>query len=109
MMFKLLPDTKVEWRDVALGAGLTAVLFELGKLAIGIYVGNQALDPTYGAAASLVVILIWIYYTSQIVLIGAEFTHRHAVWHRQRTGLPPGPSQCFTGSGIADLSIDRDR
>lgn len=46
MMFKLLPDTKVEWRDVALGAGLTAVLFELGKLAIGIYVGNQALDPT---------------------------------------------------------------
>jgi membrane protein len=109
MMFKLLPDTKVEWRDVALGAGLTAVLFELGKLAIGIYVGNQALDSAYGAAASLVVILIWIYYTSQIVLIGAEFTHRHAVWHRQRTGLPPGPSQCLTGSGIADLSIDRDR
>ncbi len=84
---------------------MTAVLFELGKLVIGIYVGKQALDPTYGAAASLVVILIWIYYTSQIVLIGAEFTHRHAVWRRQRAGLPPGPSQYLTESGIADLPV----
>lgn len=83
VMFKLLPDAEVEWRDVVLGAALTACLFELGKLVVGIYVGRQALDSTYGAAASLVVILIWIYYSSQIVLMGAEFTHRYAVRRRQ--------------------------
>jgi len=75
MMFKCLPDVKVDWRDVGLGAAITAALFELGKLLIGIYIGRQALDSTYGAAASLVVLLIWIYYSAQILLLGAEFTH----------------------------------
>jgi membrane protein len=77
-MFKWLPDTRVEWRDVWLGAAITAVLFELGKLLIGIYIGRLALASTYGAAASLVILLIWVYYTSQIVLLGAEFTHCYA-------------------------------
>jgi len=78
MMFKWLPDTEVEWRDVWLGAAITAALFETGKLLIGIYIGRQAFDSTYGAAASLVVLLIWVYYSSQIVLMGAEFTHVYA-------------------------------
>jgi membrane protein len=78
MMFKWLPDTEVEWGDVWLGAAITAALFELGKLLIGIYVGKLALASTYGAAASLVILLIWVYYTSQIVLLGAEFTHCYA-------------------------------
>jgi membrane protein len=86
MMFKWLPDTPVEWRDVWLGAAITAALFEIGKFLIGIYIGRQAFDSTYGAAASLVVLLIWVYYSSQIVLLGAEFTHIYA---RQRRGLTP--------------------
>jgi membrane protein len=78
MMFKWLPDTPVRWRDVLLGAAFTAALFEIGKLMIGIYIGKESLDSTFGAAASLVVLLIWVYYSSQIVLLGAEFTHSYA-------------------------------
>jgi membrane protein len=79
MMFKWLPDTPVWWRDVWLGAAITAALFEIGKLLIGIYIGKESFDSTYGAAASLVVLLIWVYYSSQIVLFGAEFTHVYAM------------------------------
>jgi pimeloyl-ACP methyl ester carboxylesterase len=75
MMFKWLPDTSVRWRDVWLGAAITASLFEIGKLLISVYIGKQALESTYGAAASLVLVLVWIYYSSQIVLMDAEFTH----------------------------------
>ena len=78
MMFKWLPDAKVRWRDVWIGAIATAVLFEVGKLAIGLYIGKQGLESTWGAAASVVVVLIWVYYTSQIVLLGAEFTNAYA-------------------------------
>jgi membrane protein len=78
MMFKWLPDTKIAWRDVWLGAVITALLFEIGKLLIGLYIGKQGLESTFGAAASLVVLLIWVYYSSQIVLMGAEFTHVYA-------------------------------
>jgi uncharacterized BrkB/YihY/UPF0761 family membrane protein len=73
-MFKSLPDTYVAWRDVWPGAAVTAALFEIGKLLIGLYIGKQALESNYGAAASLVVLLIWVYYSSQLVLMGAEFT-----------------------------------
>jgi membrane protein len=78
MMFKWLPDTHVAWRDVWLGAAVTAALFEIGKVLIGLYIGKQALESTYGAAASLVVLLIWVYYSSQLVLMGAEFTRAYA-------------------------------
>jgi membrane protein len=89
MMFKWLPDTAVDWRDVWLGAALTAALFEGGKFLIGYYVGKLALQSTYGAAASLVMLLIWVYYSAQIVLLGAEFTHVYALRHdarRQKSG-----------------------
>ena len=72
MMFKWLPDVSVAWRDVWLGAFLTALFFEVGKAAIGFYIGKQGLESTYGAAASIVVVLIWVYYTSQIIMMGAE-------------------------------------
>src|SRR5215831_1439946 len=85
MMFKWLPDTYVAWRDVWLGAAVTAALFEIGKLLIGLYIGKQALESTFGAAASLVVLLIWVYYSSQLVLMGAEFTRAHA---RRRGHVP---------------------
>ncbi len=93
MMFKLLPDTDVEWRDVWLGAALTALLFELGKVLIGVYVGKLAIASTYGAAASLVILLIWVYYSSQIVLLGAEFTHCYATRDRRRTSGSQTPQQ----------------
>jgi len=84
MMFKWLPDAPVDWHDVWLGAALTAALFEAGKFLIGYYVGRLALQSTYGAAASLVMLLIWVYYSAQIVLFGAEFTHVYAVRHSAR-------------------------
>jgi hypothetical protein len=81
MMFKWLPDADVEWRDVWVGAIVTAVLFEVGKFLIGLYIGKQGLESTFGAAASLVVLLIWVYYSAQIVLLGAEFTRAYAHRH----------------------------
>jgi membrane protein len=78
MMFKWLPDAPIAWRDVWLGAILTAALFEVGKFLIGLYIGKQGLESTYGAAASIVVVLIWVYYSAQLVLMGAEFTNVYA-------------------------------
>ena len=78
MMFKWLPDAIIDWYDVWLGAVMTAILFELGKAAIAFYIGKQGLESTYGAAASIIVVLIWVYYSSQIILMGAEITHAFA-------------------------------
>jgi membrane protein len=78
MMFKWLPDVFVSWQDVWLGAFLTTLFFEVGKALIGFYIGKQGLESTYGAAASIIVVLIWVYYTSQIILMGAEITHSYA-------------------------------
>jgi len=78
MLFKWFPDTEIAWRDVLPGAVATALLFNLGKFAIGWYIGTQGLESTYGAAASIVILLIWVYYSAQIVLFGAELTHAYA-------------------------------
>lgn len=78
IMFKVLPDVVVPWRGVVIGAIVTATLFNAGKLAIGLYLGNSTTASVYGAAGSLVVLLIWIYYSSQIFLIGAVFTSVYA-------------------------------
>ena len=75
MLFKWFPDAEVGWREALIGGLTTALLFNLGKLAIGWYIGSQGLESTYGAAASLVVLLVWVYYSAQIVLFGAEITH----------------------------------
>jgi membrane protein len=84
MMFKWLPDAPVAWRDALPGAALTAIAFDLGKLLIGIYVGKQGLESTFGAAASLVVILLWVYYSAQIVLFGGEFTRVHELQRKRQ-------------------------
>jgi membrane protein len=78
MMFKLLPDAKIAWRDVWMGAALTSVLFTIGKFAIGLYLGKADVGSAYGAAGSLVILLVWVYYSSQILLFGAEFTAVYA-------------------------------
>lgn len=73
-IFRVLPDAELTWRDVWLGAMLTSVLFTIGKTGLGIYLGRSATASAYGAAGSLVLIVLWIYYACQIVLLGAEFT-----------------------------------
>ena len=78
LLFKVLPSAVVEWRDVWLGSVITAILFSVGKFVIGLYLGNSAIASSYGAAGSLVVLLVWIYYSAQILLFGAEFTRLHS-------------------------------
>jgi membrane protein len=89
MIFKLLPDATVAWRDVWIGAFVTAILFTLGKFAIGLYLGQSSVASAFGAAGSVVVLLVWVYYSSQILLLGAEFTRVYAL----RTGshIEPKP------------------
>jgi membrane protein len=84
MMFKYLPDTRIEWRDVWVGAVVTALLFNLGKILIALYLGHTAISSTYGAAGSLVIMLVWVYYSAQILLLGAEFTEVYARHHGSR-------------------------
>lgn len=74
MMFRFLPDVKISWGDVWIGAAITALLFTLGKSIIGLYLGNSSFGSTYGAAGSLIIILAWVYYSAQILFFGAEFT-----------------------------------
>ena len=81
VIFKLLPDVKVAWRDVWLGAAVTSLLFTAGKFLIGLYLGKSAVASAYGAAGSLVIIVVWVYYSAQILLFGAEFTK---VWTKRR-------------------------
>jgi membrane protein len=78
MIFRFLPDARLSWRDVRLGAALTAALFLVGKYALGLYLGSGAVGSAYGAAGSLITMLLWVYYASQIVLFGAEFTQVYA-------------------------------
>jgi membrane protein len=93
MIFKVLPDVKIAWRDVWIGAALTSILFTLGKTLLGLYLGKNSAVTAYGAAGSLVLLLLWVYYSSQILFFGAEFTRvfanrfgvhlvpkRHARW-----------------------------
>src|SRR5206468_1080723 len=77
-IFKVLPAVRIRWSDVWIGAVVTGVLFELGKLGIGIYLGKAGVGSAYGAAGSFVVLLIWVYYSSQIMFFGAEFTRAYA-------------------------------
>jgi membrane protein len=78
MIFKFLPDAEIHWKDVWIGASATALLFSGGKLLIGLYLGRSAVSSTYGAAGALAVLLLWVYYSAQILLLGAEFTQVYA-------------------------------
>jgi len=78
MIYKLMPRVKVQWRDVWLGAAVTALLFTIGQLLIGLYIGKSGITSGFGAAASLIVIFVWVYYSAQVFLLGAEFTWIYA-------------------------------
>jgi membrane protein len=78
MIFKFLPDAKIAWHDVWIGAFITALLFTVGKFALGLYLAKSGVGSSYGAAGSLIVLLLWVYYSSQILFFGAEFTQVYA-------------------------------
>jgi membrane protein len=86
-IFKFLPDVKIQWRDVWVGAFMTAILFGIGKWLLGFYLGSGAAGSAYGAASSLITLLLWVYYSSQILLFGAEFTQVYA--DRAGRGVEP--------------------
>jgi membrane protein len=94
MIYKFLPDVKIRWGDVWVGAAVTSLLFTVGKFLIGLYLGYSSAASVYGAAGSLAVLLIWIYYTAQIVLLGAEFTQVYAKRYGSR--IVPGADAVFT-------------
>jgi membrane protein len=88
MIYKILPSARIAWRDVLIGSVVTAALFSIGKFAIGFYLGNSAIASTYGAAGSVILVLLWVYYSAQIFLLGAEFTKVYAHRYGSRRGLP---------------------
>lgn len=111
MMFRYLPHTRVEWRDVWFGAAFTSFLFVIGKFALGLYIGKAAVGSAYGAAGSLVVILIWVYWSAQILFFGAEFTQVYARSRGSMAGkaavpaLPAAPAAVKRGGGVGKLVI----
>jgi membrane protein len=106
LTFKLLPDVKIAWRDVWLGAAVTSLLFTVGKLLIGLYLGTSGVASVFGAAGSLVVILVWVYYSAQILYLGAEFTK---VWARWRGGgfVPDKTAVPMTAEARAEQGMGR--
>jgi membrane protein len=86
IIFKFLPDAKIQWGDVWIGAAMTAIFFAIGKWALGLYLGSGSAASAYRAASSLITLLLWVYYSSQILLLGAEFTQIYA---------------CRAGQGVA--------
>ena len=84
LLYRIIPDVWVEWRDVWIGAAFTSFLFSIGKLAIGLYIAKAGIASAYGAAGTLVVFLLWVYYSAQIFFLGAEFTRRFSERHGSR-------------------------
>lgn len=85
VLYKTVPATRIEWWDVWVGAAVTSTLFSIGKLLIGLYIGKAGVGSAYRAAASLVVFLVWVYYSAQVFFLGAEFTRVYAEKHGSRT------------------------
>jgi len=82
MIYKILPNVSIDWKDVWIGAAITSILFDIGKLLIGLYIGKTSVASSFGAAGPFVVLMLWLYYSTQIFLFGAEFTFAYA--HRNQ-------------------------
>jgi membrane protein len=93
IIYKVLPDAVISWKDAVIGAAFTAILFLAGKFLIGLYLGKSNLDLTYGTAASIIIILTWVYYSSLILYFGAEFTKVHAL--NAGEGIKPKDTAVF--------------
>ncbi|HUP97710.1 MAG TPA: YihY/virulence factor BrkB family protein [Usitatibacter sp.] len=87
MIYKILPSTRIEWRDVWVGAAVTSLLFWIGKYLIGLYIAKSAVASPFGAAGTVVIVIVWVYYSAQIFFLGAEFTRAWALRRGSRQGL----------------------
>jgi len=99
-IFKLLPNIKIAWRDVWIGALGTAALFVLGKYLIGVYLGNSGVASSYGAAGSVIALLLWVYYSAQIFFFGAEFTRQYALWYGSLRGTNEALKEMKAAKGM---------
>ncbi len=102
LIFKYIPDAKVEWRDVWAGAAVTSFLFSLGKLGLGLYLGKAAVGSSYGAAGSLIVLVVWVYYAAQILFFGAEFTQVQA--RRRGREIQPNHNAIRINNPVAEAA-----
>jgi membrane protein len=100
-IYKFLPDIQIAWRDVLMGAVVTALLFTVGKTLIGLYIGSSKVASSYGAAGALIVILLWIYYSAQIFLLGSEFTKAYANSHGSHAKRPARGGRRVSSAGAA--------
>jgi len=105
LIYRVLPDVRLAWRDVWTGALVTAMLFSIGKFLIGLYLGQSSVASSYGAAGSVVVLLVWVYYSAQVLLLGAEFTRVYAEYRR---GRAPAPNNLARRDPGAHPSVARD-
>lgn len=106
MIYKFLPDAKIAWGDVWIGAALTSLLFTVGKLLLGVYLGNASFGSTYGAAGSLVILLAWVFYSAQILFVGAEFTQVYASKYGSRI-VPTKHAVALTEEARAQQGMPR--
>lgn len=102
MIYKVLPNVAIDWKDVWIGAAITALLFDIGKVLIGLYIGKSSVASSFGAAGPFVVLMLWIYYSTQIFLLGAEFTYAHA--HRDK----PAPNTRRAGTTSGERQAGRE-
>jgi membrane protein len=111
MIYKLMPRARIAWRDVWVGAAVTALLFEIGKFLIGLYLGKTSVASGFGAAGSLVVLLVWVYFSAQIFLLGAQFTwvYSHEYGSKAvQTGQESAPA-VPSRSGGAAAAVDANQ
>jgi membrane protein len=104
LLYRVLPDVRLGWRDVTTGAFVTAVLFTIGQQLIGLYLGQSSMASSYGAAGSVMILLLWVYYSCQILLFGAEFTRMHAA-HRRALSVALFRDRSGTDGGRAGESV----
>jgi membrane protein len=100
LLYKVVPEVYIEWKDVWIGAAVTSVLFSVGKFLIGLYLGKAGIGSAYGAAGSLVVFLVWVYYSAQIFFLGAEFTRMFAERHGSRAEMRAAEARDEQGVGV---------
>lgn len=105
LIFKYIPDAQIQWRDVWLGAAVTALLFTIGKFLLGLYLGKAAPGSSYGAAGSIIALVVWVYYAAQILFMGAEFTQVEA--RRHGAGIRPSENAVPADDSKSDRAAER--
>ena len=110
MIYKIMPRVRVRWDEVWIGAAITAVLFTIGKFLIGLYIGRSGVATAYGTAGSLVALLVWVYYSAQIFLMGAEFTwaYSHIFGSRKKMHTPQALAEALVDNGARELEGDSE-